>query len=66
VSCHWVFSFIIYRCMEIITLGNELPRKKTDDIINIHDETAALAANLMETMRIGKGIGLAAPQVGLL
>lgn len=52
--------------MEIITLGNELLRQKALSFGDIDAQAGALAAEMIETMHAGKGIGLAGPQVGLM
>jgi peptide deformylase len=52
--------------MCIITLGNDLLRQRSESIADIDEETAALAAELLATMHIGRGIGLVAPQAGIL
>lgn len=51
--------------MEIITLGNELLRKVALPIPDIDGAIATLAKDMIETMRVGRGVGLAGPQVGL-
>ncbi|MDR2633936.1 MAG: peptide deformylase [Treponema sp.] len=52
--------------MEIITLGNELLRQKAEPITRINAEIAQIADALLNTLYLGKGIGLAGPQVGLM
>jgi len=52
--------------MEILTLGDELLRQKAIAIGDIDASVAQLAKDMIEAMRMGKGIGLAGPQVGLL
>jgi len=52
--------------MEIVTLGDEVLRKHTAVIPDIDRKVVDLAAAMIETMHIGKGIGLAGPQVGEL
>jgi peptide deformylase len=51
--------------MEIITLGDEVLRKKALPIADITAETADLGQRMLEAMRVGRGVGLAGPQVGL-
>lgn len=51
--------------MEIITLGDEILRKKALPFVDINAETAALAQDMLEAMRVGRGVGLAGPQIGL-
>lgn len=52
--------------MEILILGNETLRRKAEPFADIDAEAAKLAQNMLETMRNGRGVGLAGPQVGLL
>jgi peptide deformylase len=52
--------------MEILTLGNELLRRKAAKIQHIGPEYQKIAGDLVETLREGKGVGLAGPQVGLM
>jgi peptide deformylase len=52
--------------MEIITFGNEILRREAEPIRVIDAAAAKLAMDMLETMHAGKGIGLAAPQVGIL
>jgi peptide deformylase len=52
--------------MEIVTYGNEALRDKTEPVRVIDAAAARLARDMLETMLVGKGIGLAAPQVGIL
>jgi peptide deformylase len=52
--------------MEILLLGNEALKQKAQSIKNITGETAKTAAQLVELMHKGKGVGLAGPQVGLM
>lgn len=51
--------------MEILTLGNETLRQKATPIADIDAAAAALARDMIDTMRAGRGIGLAGPQVGV-
>ncbi|MBN2510319.1 MAG: peptide deformylase [Spirochaetales bacterium] len=51
--------------LDIITLGNETLRKKALPVENFNGELAALVEQMAHTMILEKGIGLAAPQVGL-
>ncbi len=55
-----------YGSMEILTLGDDALRQKAVPIIDMNDETKAFALEMIEAMRVGRGIGLAAPQVGVL
>jgi peptide deformylase len=59
--------------MEVLVLENStdsekdrLLRQKAAPIKDINDEIRQLAKNMLEIMRVGKGIGLAGPQVGYL
>ena len=52
--------------MEIVTYGNEILLSQTQPVRLVDAKAAKLAADMLETMRAGKGIGLAAPQVGIL
>jgi peptide deformylase len=52
--------------MEILTLGNELLRQKAEPITKINAEIAKIADTLLDTLYLGKGVGLAGPQVGLM
>ena len=49
--------------LEIVTLGQEILTRTADPVKDIDDTIRALAQEMLETMRIGKGVGLAAPQV---
>ena len=51
--------------MEIITYGNEILASEAEPVRVIDKAAMKLAADLVETMIAGKGIGLAAPQVGV-
>jgi len=52
--------------MEIVTYGNEILASEAQPIRLIDAKAAKLAADMLEIMRAGKGIGLAAPQIGIL
>ena len=52
--------------MEILTLGNELLRQKAAPVKKIGPEYAKIAGELVENLHVGRGVGLAGPQVGLL
>ena len=51
--------------MNIVTLGNEVLRRKAEPVKNIGTGTVKLAADMLETLLGAKGLGLAAPQVGV-
>lgn len=44
--------------------GDPVLREQTKPVETITDELRALAADMIETMRAEKGVGLAAPQIG--
>ncbi len=46
-------------------LGSPVLRQRSPEIAKVTDEVRALIADLFETMRFSKGVGLAANQVGL-
>ncbi|MDR2021306.1 MAG: peptide deformylase [Treponema sp.] len=50
---------------EILTVGNELLRVKAEPVGRIGPEYVKLAAEMIEAMHQGKGVGLAGPQIGL-
>jgi peptide deformylase len=52
--------------MEILTLGNETLKMKAAPIADLNDDVFRIAADMLEAMKEGRGIGLAGPQVGLL
>jgi peptide deformylase len=52
--------------LEILTYPNKELSKKSEWIDEINDEIVTLAMNMIETMFEAPGIGLAAPQVGVL
>ena len=52
--------------MQIITLGNEILNKKADRIEKINDETINLSKQMLEILKRDKGVGLAAPQIGIM
>jgi peptide deformylase len=51
--------------MDVITLGDDLLRQKAEPVKPINADIAKIAAEMIETMRQSKGVGLAGPQVGL-
>ncbi len=51
--------------MPIYAYGQPVLRKETEDIEKNHPELEKLIADMWETMYNAKGVGLAAPQVGL-
>jgi peptide deformylase len=52
--------------MNVIKLGNEQLRKKSEPVKNINADYESLALDMIETLHSHGGIGLAAPQVGIL
>ena len=52
--------------MQILTIGNDLLKQKAKPVKTIGPEYIKIAEDLFEALRIGKGIGLAGPQVGLM
>ncbi len=50
--------------LRIRTIGDPVLREESRKIENIGDEIIRLAESMIETMRVYRGIGLAAPQVG--
>ena len=52
--------------MQIVTLGNELLRQKSEKIKKIDSEIADLAKKMFEILTKDKGVGLAGPQLGIL
>jgi peptide deformylase len=51
--------------LDIYTIGADVLRQNAAPIEKFDDELAALVERMFETMKLGKGVGLAAPQVGL-
>jgi peptide deformylase len=51
--------------LEVLRYPNSILRKKCDAIETIDEEVVQLARDMLETMYEDKGIGLAAPQVGI-
>lgn len=56
--------------MKIVTFGNNLEnnkqlQQKAERVTNIDEETAELAAKMLESLKKEKGVGLAAPQIGI-
>lgn len=47
-------------------LGDDILRKKCRRVENIDERTLTLLDDMAETMRLADGVGLAAPQVGVL
>lgn len=51
--------------LDIYTIGADVLRKNAEPIETFDEELAGLVAKMFDTMKLGKGVGLAAPQVGL-
>ena len=52
--------------MQIITLGDELLRKKAEKIKDIDEEIIYTANQMAEILKRDKGVGLAGPQIGFM
>ena len=52
--------------MHIITLGDELLRKKAEKIKNIDDNIRDTARQMLELLKTDKGVGVAGPQIGFM
>ncbi len=52
--------------LPIIKLGHPTLRKRAEEVDAFDDELRELAENMISTMRMNEGIGLAAPQVNVL
>ena len=59
----WVLYILV---MQILTLGNECLRQKAQAVKKIGPEYLKIAEELINTLHLGEGVGLAGPQVGLL
>ena len=51
---------------KIITLGNDLLREKSREVTEFDDKLGVLIDDMIETMFKANGVGLAAPQIGVL
>ncbi|MCK5809010.1 peptide deformylase [bacterium] len=51
---------------KILTVGNTQLREKSQEISTITEDIKALCADMVETMQAANGLGLAAPQIGIL
>lgn len=51
--------------MQIVTIGEEILRQKALPVTDIDSAIQELTQEMLQMMRVGKGIGLAAPQIGL-
>ncbi|MCL2229988.1 MAG: peptide deformylase [Treponema sp.] len=52
--------------MQIITLGDEVLRKKAQKIDKIDDDVKATAIKMLEILKRDKGVGVAGPQIGFM
>jgi len=52
--------------MQIITLGNELLRRKAEKIDQIDEKITEAAKQMLEILKQEKGVGVAGPQIGLM
>ena len=52
--------------LDIVTVPNKVLRGKAKAIKKVDQDTKTLIDNMVETMREAPGVGLAAPQVGIL
>ena len=52
--------------LQLRYMGDQVLRKKAVEVGEIDDEMKQLAENMVETMYVNDGVGLAAPQVGVL
>jgi len=50
--------------LEIVTFGSEILNKKAEPVAEIGSEVRTLAEGMFDAMDRGRGVGLAAPQVG--
>ena len=50
--------------LEIVTLPDEVLRHKARPVTKFDDDLQALIDDMIETMRVANGVGLAAPQIG--
>jgi len=51
---------------KILTVGNTRLREKSREITTIEDDIKTLCNDMVETMQAANGLGLAAPQIGVL
>ncbi|MDR0730533.1 MAG: peptide deformylase [Treponema sp.] len=52
--------------MTILTLENSLLRQKAEPVKNIDEELKTIAGEMIKALHVGKGVGLAGPQVGFM
>lgn len=51
---------------EIVKVGNDVLRRKSRRITEVNNEVLELIQDLKDTLYAGDGVGLAAPQIGVL
>jgi peptide deformylase len=51
--------------LEIVTLPDPVLRRKAKPVVRFDESLQTLIDNMVETMRLAPGVGLAAPQVGV-
>ncbi|MGC8765820.1 MAG: peptide deformylase [Brevinematia bacterium] len=51
--------------LEVVTYGNPVLRKKAEEVSRIDKEVLSIIEDMKETLAAQKGVGLAAPQVGI-
>ncbi|MGH2746543.1 MAG: peptide deformylase [Actinomycetota bacterium] len=52
--------------LPIRTFGEPVLRQRAPEVIKVTEAQRRLAADMLDTMRVAPGVGLAAPQVGVL
>lgn len=52
--------------LDIRTFGDPILRQRAGEVEEVTDLHRSLIANMIETMRLAPGVGLAAPQIGVL
>jgi len=50
---------------KIVKFGHPVLHRRADPVLEINEEIIALARDMVETMHLAPGIGLAAPQLGI-
>jgi len=61
-----LFRRILMALRNVTVEGDEILRKNCKEVKNINDRIKALIDDMIETMRKEKGVGLAAPQIGVM
>jgi len=51
--------------LDIIKIGDDRLRKKSEEVHDVDESVLKLIKNMKETLKKSKGVGLAAPQVGV-